>query len=154
MIWHLYIWRPQGFNWRPEYLGHWEMITSHEILWDVINYPCSDISFWQTNPQSTQTWVPFQHKDHPHRCGDFHYKEKMTIRLSYLHNGNLYAGLYWDGPQDLFCVHHILPWWIQYVPHRHSGYCQPVQPSGGRYLPTSWLPVRSIVLVNLFHSAC
>ena len=42
-----------------------------------------------------------QYKDHFSRYGDFHYKDKMVIGLSYLYNGNPYttkmASLYWDG---------------------------------------------------------
>ena len=38
---------------------------------------------------------------------DFHYKDKTVMKLSYLYDGNSYAGktspLYWDGAMD---AHH------------------------------------------------
>ena len=47
-------------------------------------------------------WAPSQYKDCLSRYRDFHYKDKLVVRLSYLHNGNPYTGkmasLYLDGP--------------------------------------------------------
>ena len=54
---------------------------------------------------STLRWnsAPFQYENSLSRYVDFHYKEKMVVRLSYLYNGNSHTGkttsLYWNGPQ-------------------------------------------------------
>ena len=60
-------------------------------------------------------WVLSQYKDHLSMYGDFHYKDKMVMRLSYLYNGNTYTGktsLYWDGPLiiDFPGIHTRLVW--------------------------------------------
>ena len=45
--------------------------------------------------------VPFQYKDHISKYGDFHYKDKTTMRPSSLDNGKRHTGkmasLCWDG---------------------------------------------------------
>ena len=45
---------------------------------------------------------PFQHKDHLSMYEDFHYKDEIDVRPSYLYDGNPYTGktasLYWDSP--------------------------------------------------------
>ena len=56
---------------------------------------CTDL----TSCVGTTTRVPFQHKDHLSRAGDFHHSDKAVMRPSYLYNGNPYAGVYilkWD----------------------------------------------------------
>ena len=49
-----------------------------------------------------RSWAQSQYKDSLYRCGDFHYKDKMVMRLSYLYNGNSNASktafLLWDRP--------------------------------------------------------
>ena len=49
-----------------------------------------------------------QYKDRLSRYGDFHYKDRMVMIVSYLYNGNLYTGnmasLYWNGPQGAVSV--------------------------------------------------
>ena len=48
--------------------------------------------------------APSQYEDGLSRHGDFHYKGKTVVRLSYLYNGISYTGetasLYWDSPQE------------------------------------------------------
>ena len=58
--------------------------------------------------------APSQYKDHISRYGDFHYKEKMLMRPSYLYNGNSYtentASLYWGRLRFLTQKRHWTPW--------------------------------------------
>ena len=57
--------------------------------------------------------APSQYKDGLSRYGDFHYKDKTVVRLSYLYNGNSYTGktafVYWDCTDPCILIYALYP---------------------------------------------
>ena len=66
-------------------------------------------SFGRISPMrsfsKSSVWVLFQYKDYLSMYRDFHYKDKIVMRLSHLYNGNSYTGkmtsLYLNSPPAL-----------------------------------------------------
>ena len=71
------------------------------------NLACDWLSIvWAYSEQERENGprAPSQYRDDLSRYGDFHYKEKMIVRPSFLYNGNPHTAKtssYWEGP---------LPW--------------------------------------------
>ena len=99
--------------WHSSYNVYWcpgdarnKSISSNAI--NLIHHQYSDVS----------TRALSQCKDGLSRCEDFHYKDKMVMRPSYLYNGNPYTGkttsLYWDA--SLNVLNRVLRWCGQLSP--------------------------------------
>ena len=59
-----------------------------------------NVSLWWRHHVEPGSWAPFQYKDHLSRFVEFHYKDKLVVRPSYLFTGKS-TSLYWGSPRGI-----------------------------------------------------